>query len=397
MFLKFSFNNSPTLALAAYAFFTSCNFSFAQTSVSYGQIRNLPAVDAQPPQEAGNVSRLIAINDEKSLSLVSQLSKARIVRVENIAPPVPPAAVQSQASAAPPAPSVERYGSARIVSSKDLVPPASQSQSNTEPPTPETEFAPPIARVTMLPSNVTADTSPVIDSSKVGHYTVSFGNSYDHPQSDEDVTELPLDKDLDSPTLGQFEADDPNKNGADDDLEESDVDELDLSADELEDEIEDDFDEDDSPIARPEFGQWPSRSIRETRLDLAEYGAEAPEDRSSKLFESSQRFDDSIAATEKVFAWAAPNISYQPLYFEDVALERYGQTKGLVKQPFVSAGRFLADNFLLTTRALRVCPHSCDSPLGFCRPGSPSTAANGSAGCGCSCFSRSQEDCKSCR
>jgi hypothetical protein len=128
---------------------------------------------------------------------------------------------------------------------------------------------------------------------------------------------------------------------------------------------------------------------------MVEYDAESPEDRASKLFESSRRFDGNIAATDKVFAWAAPNIKYQPLYFEDVALERYGQTKGLVKQPFVSAGRFLADKLLLVPRAMRVCPHSCDSPLGYCRPGSPSTIANGDSGCACQ--NGTQEDCQSCR
>jgi hypothetical protein len=154
-------------------------------------------------------------------------------------------------------------------------------------------------------------------------------------------------------------------------------------------------DEDDTPVERREFGAWPMKSIRQVGLDLSERDAAAPEDRSIALFESSTRYDDNVASTDKLFAWAAPNIRYQPLFFEDVALERYGQTKGLVKQPLISAGKFFADRFLLGSRALRDCPSSCDGPLGFCRPGSPSSSLNG--GCGCACEDRPQADCQTCR
>ncbi len=365
MFPKFDFKNSSTLTLVAFAVLTSCNCAVAQSSVSIGQIRSLPAIDTDAHQEASKAKRLFTINEQKSLPPVSQFNKAR------------------------------------IVSAKSLVPPGAQSYSNTEPPASSTVADQPIAHVAMAKSNATDNASPAIVNSSPGYYTVSFAQPNKQPQSDEDLAGFSSEEELDSPTLGQLETNEAKATEAAEDLEDSEEDDPDLSNDDLEDilddEINDEFDdgEDDSPIARPEFGPWPSKSIQAVRLDMVEYDAEAPEDRASKLFESSRRFDGNIAATDKVFAWAAPNIKYQPLYFEDVALERYGQTKGLVKQPFVSAGRFLADKLLLVPRAMRVCPHSCDSPLGYCRPGSPSTIANGDSGCACQ--NGTQEDCQSCR
>ena len=43
---------------------------------------------------------------------------------------------------------------------------------------------------------------------------------------------------------------------------------------------------------------------------------------------------------DQVFSWAASNLYHNPLYFEDVPLERYGHTHGDVIQPFVSVGKF---------------------------------------------------------
>jgi len=84
--------------------------------------------------------------------------------------------------------------------------------------------------------------------------------------------------------LEQLETDDPPVDDVDEDLESSkaddDVGDLDLADEESADEL--DYDEDDdSPIARPEFGKWPSKSIREVRLDVTETGTEAPQDRAN--------------------------------------------------------------------------------------------------------------------
>ena len=77
-----------------------------------------------------------------------------------------------------------------------------------------------------------------------------------------------------------------------------------------------------------------------------------------------------MAASNKLYAWAAPNIKHNPLYFEDVALERYGQTKGLFRQPVASGLHFLKSAAFLPYHSIYDPVHSCDGPLGYCRPGS---------------------------
>jgi len=308
MFLNFYFKNLSTVVLATCTILSSCNCALAQTSNSYDQIRNLPAVDAQKRLETGEATRLFTIKDKKPVQPVSHLNKAR------------------------------------IVSGKNFEPSEAQSQSNWSSPAFTAEASPPIARVTTPQPIVVDNTFPPSENLNTGYYTVSFATPQQSPEPDEDVTP----PEPDSPALEGLETDDANMDDVGEDLESSETDELESedeleSKDELDYEEDDDFeeddfddDEDDAPIVRPEFGPWPRKTIRQVGLDLAEHGAKSPEDRSSRLFNSSRRVDGNIAASEKVFAWAAPNISYQPLYFEDVALERYGQTKGLVKQPFVS-------------------------------------------------------------
>ena len=166
------------------------------------------------------------------------------------------------------------------------------------------------------------------------------------------------------------------------DRDEDDLDASDSSDDDLDDldvDEDDDRDDEDRPQRKPrQFGVWPKKTIQEVQIDVRDSSGDIPKDESEVLNASSQRYYGSDGRTEKVFAWAAPNIRYQPLYFEDVALERYGQTKGLVKQPIVSAFKFLRDGALLPFNAKIDNPYSCDTPLGFCRPGSPR-----STGCGC--------------
>lgn len=135
-------------------------------------------------------------------------------------------------------------------------------------------------------------------------------------------------------------------------------------------ELEGEFDELEAEETRPQaqpFGAWPRKSIREINVDIREYHAKSPQDQSGML---TSTMTAPRASAEKVFAWTAPNIRYQPLYFEDVALERYGQTKGPYRQSFSSAGRFLKSAVALPKAMSVDHPASCDSPLGFCRPGS---------------------------
>jgi hypothetical protein len=72
-----------------------------------------------------------------------------------------------------------------------------------------------------------------------------------------------------------------------------------------------------------------------------------------------------------VFAWTASNIHYNPLYFQDVQLERYGHTYGNCIQPFVSVGRFGVQLLALPYQMTLDPPCKEMYPLGYYRPGEP--------------------------
>ena len=74
------------------------------------------------------------------------------------------------------------------------------------------------------------------------------------------------------------------------------------------------------------------------------------------------------AATPLSYRWAASNIAYNPLYFQDVSLERYGHNHGIF-QPAVSAGKFTTQLIGLPYQMAIDHPHKCVSPLGYYRPG----------------------------
>jgi hypothetical protein len=72
-----------------------------------------------------------------------------------------------------------------------------------------------------------------------------------------------------------------------------------------------------------------------------------------------------------VFAWTASNVTYNPLYFEDPQLERYGHSYGDCIQPFVSVGRFGVQLLGLPYQMALDPPHKEVYPLGYYRPGEP--------------------------
>ena len=118
-----------------------------------------------------------------------------------------------------------------------------------------------------------------------------------------------------------------------------------------------------------EQGKWPRKGIRAISLDIREKNEKAPQDVATKLLDSQTGRWSSFTPTPKVFAWAAPDIRYQPLYFEEVALERYGQSKGPMVQSVRSGVHFFTSFGLLPWHLYQDPPGSCDYPLGFCRPG----------------------------
>lgn len=75
-----------------------------------------------------------------------------------------------------------------------------------------------------------------------------------------------------------------------------------------------------------------------------------------------------VEPAQTVYMWEAPAIRYQPLFFEDPTLERYGQDAGLLT-PAVSGAHFFGRVLTLPFHAAVRSPFSCDYPLGYGRPG----------------------------
>lgn len=71
-----------------------------------------------------------------------------------------------------------------------------------------------------------------------------------------------------------------------------------------------------------------------------------------------------------LFTWKATGTCHKPLYFEDVALERYGHTWNPILQPFVSGAHFFVSVPLLPYKMGLNPPGECVYTLGYYRPGS---------------------------
>jgi hypothetical protein len=68
--------------------------------------------------------------------------------------------------------------------------------------------------------------------------------------------------------------------------------------------------------------------------------------------------------------WKASGACSNPLYFEQVQLERYGHETGPVLQPMISSARFLGGLVLLPYKVGLNPPTECKYALGYYRPGS---------------------------
>ena len=68
------------------------------------------------------------------------------------------------------------------------------------------------------------------------------------------------------------------------------------------------------------------------------------------------------------YCWEAPGTAHNPLYFEEINLERYGYNYGHL-QPIVSAAHFFATIPLLPYEMTVHPPHEEVYSLGYYRPG----------------------------
>lgn len=71
-----------------------------------------------------------------------------------------------------------------------------------------------------------------------------------------------------------------------------------------------------------------------------------------------------------VFTWKASALCHKPLYFEQVAVERYGHNLGPILQPFASGAHFFLTFPILPYKMGLNPPNECMYSLGYYRPGS---------------------------
>ncbi len=73
--------------------------------------------------------------------------------------------------------------------------------------------------------------------------------------------------------------------------------------------------------------------------------------------------------TPMKMTWTASNLCHNPLYFEDVNLERYGHTRGPLLEPLVQSAHFFGNIAVLPYKMGVHTPHECQYALGYYRPG----------------------------
>lgn len=112
-------------------------------------------------------------------------------------------------------------------------------------------------------------------------------------------------------------------------------------------------------------------TVSKIEADISTGDKMTPSSCASNLFHG--RSDSYHARHEALntFHWVAPNLGHQPLYFDDVPLERYGQARHRLVQPFLSGGRFFLSVPTVPYKMAVDRPFSCVTSLGKYRPGSP--------------------------
>ncbi len=114
--------------------------------------------------------------------------------------------------------------------------------------------------------------------------------------------------------------------------------------------------------------------ITNISLDISHKSDKLPKDCYAEYYPESSSGTPFVwgrrSAVEYDFYWAAFGLVHNPLYFEDVPLERYGTGYSPVVQPVVSAAKFCGNVAILPYRIGLDSPHQLDYTLGYYRPGS---------------------------
>lgn len=108
--------------------------------------------------------------------------------------------------------------------------------------------------------------------------------------------------------------------------------------------------------------------MSEISLDITSKADELPSDCSTELFNGSGHAG--FLAADQIVFWKASELSYQPLYWEQARLERYGQSYGPLLQPVLSGAHFLCTFPIIPYKIGLDRPCDRIYSLGYFRPGS---------------------------
>ena len=112
------------------------------------------------------------------------------------------------------------------------------------------------------------------------------------------------------------------------------------------------------------------KPLRDIKVRMPRDDMRLPPDCSGPHFEAEPDARRRRFGAAMTFYWEPTNYFHMPAYFDNVPLERYGQTKRAFFEPFVSGAKFAAGIPTLPYKVGVNRPHDCVTTLGHQPPGS---------------------------
>jgi len=123
-----------------------------------------------------------------------------------------------------------------------------------------------------------------------------------------------------------------------------------------------------------ELQEW-FKPLEDISIDATPSEGPLPLDCSTNLFFRADAYNQGMPVTRQwartEFNWQASLLAHQPLYWDDVPLERYGQTLHPILQPAISTARFFGTFTVIPYKIGVNRTHDLVYTLGKYRPGSP--------------------------
>lgn len=116
---------------------------------------------------------------------------------------------------------------------------------------------------------------------------------------------------------------------------------------------------------------YPSKQLGNLSMNVSSADERLPVDCSNTVFQPIAPGQDGRNWFATEFTWAASDLFAQPAYFDDPLLERYGQTRHPLVQPWLSGAHFFGQFPLMPYRIVVDRPFDKVYTLGYHRPGSP--------------------------